>query len=66
MGSSVMINEDKFSLLRSRRIYEIKIETEYRANSNNSVEWTLHVRDWGVMMLEDLAFKEHCNVAIAG
>lgn len=49
-----MFIEDKFQLLRYGRLEEIK----YWTSSN-------HVRDIGVMMLEDLTFKDNNYDVIA-
>lgn len=59
----MMFNEDKFQFLYGR-MEEIKIVTEYRTNSNNSMQEKTDTRDLGVMM-SDLTFKDHKSVATA-
>ncbi|TOF84806.1 hypothetical protein CGJ15_26030, partial [Vibrio parahaemolyticus] len=58
-------NDEKFQLLRYGKHEEIKSSSEYKTNSGHKIERNTNVKDLGVIMSEDLTFKDHNIVSIA-
>nr|XP_053656082.1 uncharacterized protein LOC128704893 [Cherax quadricarinatus] len=63
--NNMKFNDEKFQLLRYGKHEEIKSSSEYKTNSGHKIERNTNVKDLGVIMSEDLTFKDHNIVSIA-
>ncbi|XP_069184905.1 uncharacterized protein [Procambarus clarkii] len=63
--NNMMFNSDKFQVLRYGKNEDLKHNTEYKTQSNVPIVGKQHVKDLGIIMSDDLTFKEHNQANIA-
>ena len=64
-NNNMSFNEDKFQLMRYGNNDIIKETTSYKTESDHIITQKTHVKDLGVIMSEDLTFKEHNATKLA-